>query len=122
MVAKDLIPTETVFVNVLWSPGIDPSLAGRYSKPICRTGPPDYIAWWSRILGIHSGLHKRLQLRAPEYTEYSKDDFFVFRTENSGTVVKQIILQSGLMILQQMKEKYQQIVQENLLFSAILCV
>ncbi len=44
--------TETVFVNLLWSPGIDPSLAGRYSNPICRTGPPDYIAWWSRFLGI----------------------------------------------------------------------
>ncbi len=45
---------ETVFVNLLWSPGIDPSLAGRYSNSICRTGPTNYIAWRSRFLGIHS--------------------------------------------------------------------
>jgi hypothetical protein len=46
------LSSETVFVNLLWSPGIDPSLAGRDRNPICRTGPPDYIAWRSLFLGI----------------------------------------------------------------------
>ncbi len=42
-------------------------------------------------------------LISTESIEYSKDDFRVFRTENSGPAVKQIILQSGLTILQQIK-------------------
>jgi hypothetical protein len=43
-----------VFVDLLRSPGIDSQLAGRYEKPICRTGPPGYIGWRSRTLGIDS--------------------------------------------------------------------
>jgi hypothetical protein len=45
---------EPVFVNLLRSPGIDsqPGMAGRYNNnPICRTGPPGYIAWRNRFLG-----------------------------------------------------------------------
>ncbi len=40
------------------------SLAGRYAKLICRTGPTGYIDWRNRFLGIDPGLHKCLQIRA----------------------------------------------------------
>ncbi len=43
--------SEPVFVDLLRSPGIDPSLVVRYDNPICRTGPPGYIARWNRFLG-----------------------------------------------------------------------
>ncbi len=56
--------TETVFVNLLRSPGIDTSLSGRYSNPVCRTGPPGYKAWRSWFLRIDSWAPKRLQIRA----------------------------------------------------------
>jgi hypothetical protein len=46
--------TEPVFVNLLRSPGIDSQFGGRYNNPIRRTGPPCYIGWRNRTLGIDS--------------------------------------------------------------------
>jgi hypothetical protein len=46
--------TEPVFVNLIRSPEIDSSLAGRYDNPIFRTGPPRYIRWRNRLLEIDS--------------------------------------------------------------------
>jgi hypothetical protein len=56
---------ETIFVNLLWSSGIDPSLAGRYSNPIFivparQTTYPGGVDSSESMLG----LHKRLQIRA----------------------------------------------------------
>ncbi len=57
------LPAETVFVNLLRSRGIDSQpREGRY--PIWRTGPPGYIAWRNRFLGIDSWALKRLHIRA----------------------------------------------------------
>jgi hypothetical protein len=53
-------------VNLLKSPGIDSSPAGRYDNPICRTGPPGYIL--HRLAESIPGLLKRLQIRALVYT------------------------------------------------------
>ncbi len=51
-----------VFVNLLGSPGIDPSMAGRYINPVCRTGPPGGVDSSESI----PELHERLQVRAQE--------------------------------------------------------
>jgi hypothetical protein len=45
---------EPEFVNLLRSPGINPSLAGQYDNPIGCTGPPGYIGRLNRFLGIDS--------------------------------------------------------------------
>ncbi len=41
-----------------------PNLADRYDNPIWLTGPPGYIGWRNRFLGIDPGLVKRLQIQA----------------------------------------------------------
>jgi hypothetical protein len=46
--------TEPVFVDLLWRPGIDSQPGGPVRNPICRTGPPGYIGWRNRFLGIDS--------------------------------------------------------------------
>ncbi len=43
-----------VFVDLLWRPGIDSQPGGPVRNPICRTGPPGYIGWRNRFLGIDS--------------------------------------------------------------------
>jgi hypothetical protein len=51
------IPTPTaelVFVDLLRRPGIDSQLGGPVRNPIYRTGPPGYIGWRNRFLGIDS--------------------------------------------------------------------
>ncbi len=42
---------EPVIVDLLRSPGIDSSMAGRYDNPVGRTVPPRYIGWRNRFLG-----------------------------------------------------------------------
>ncbi len=49
----DPIP-EPVFVDLLRRPGIDSQPGGPVRNPICRTGPPGYIGWQNRFLGIDS--------------------------------------------------------------------
>jgi hypothetical protein len=44
--------TEPVFVDLLRGPGIDSQPGGTVRNPICRTGPPGYIGWRNRFLGI----------------------------------------------------------------------
>ncbi len=46
--------TEPVFVDLLRRPGIDSQPGGAVRNPICRTGPPGYIGWRNRFLGIDS--------------------------------------------------------------------
>ncbi len=46
--------TEPVFVDLLRRPGIDSQPGGPVRNPICRTGPPGYIGWRNRFLGIDS--------------------------------------------------------------------
>jgi|688.fasta_scaffold467207_1 hypothetical protein len=48
------LTTELVFVDLLVAQESIPSMAGRYDNPICRTGPPCYIGWRNRFLGIDS--------------------------------------------------------------------
>ncbi len=57
---------EPVFVNLLRSPGIDSQPGGpvQYDNPICHTGPPCYMGWRNRILGLIPGHLKRLKIRA----------------------------------------------------------
>ncbi len=43
-----------VFVDLLRRPGIDSQPGGPVRNPICRTGPPGYIGWRNRFLGIDS--------------------------------------------------------------------
>ncbi len=43
---------EPVFVDLLRRPGIDSLPGGPVRNPICRTGPPGYIGWRNRFLGI----------------------------------------------------------------------
>jgi hypothetical protein len=43
---------EPVFVDLLRGPGIDSQPGGPVRNPICRTGPPGYIGWRNRFLGI----------------------------------------------------------------------
>ncbi len=50
--------------NGLRSPGIDSQPGPRYDNPIWPTGPPGYISWRNRFLGIDSWTSKRLQRRA----------------------------------------------------------
>ncbi len=57
--SKSLSPYLQTF---LWAQESIPNLAGRYDNPIRRTGPPGYIGWWNRFLGIDSWAP--LQLRA----------------------------------------------------------
>ncbi len=47
---------EPVSVNLLRSPGIvfQPGRPVPYDNPVCRTGPPGYIGWRNRFLGIDS--------------------------------------------------------------------
>jgi hypothetical protein len=45
---------EPVFVDLLMRPGIDSQPGGQVRNPICRTGPPGYIGWRNRFLGIDS--------------------------------------------------------------------
>jgi hypothetical protein len=45
---------EPVFVDLLRRPGIDSQPSGPVRDPICRTGPPGYIGWRNRFLGIDS--------------------------------------------------------------------
>ncbi len=48
-------PPEPVFVDLLRGPGIegiDSHPGGPVRNPICRTGPPGYIGWRNRFLGI----------------------------------------------------------------------
>jgi hypothetical protein len=45
---------EPVFVDLLRRPGIDSQPGGPVRNPICRTGPPGYIGWRNRFLGIDS--------------------------------------------------------------------
>jgi hypothetical protein len=56
---------------------------GCYDKPVCRTGPPGYIGWRNRILGIDSWLLERLQTQAlsPDLLE-AGERVFLFRREN----------------------------------------
>jgi hypothetical protein len=43
------------FMNLLRNSNSQiPSLASLYNNPILRTGPPGYIAWRYRLLGINS--------------------------------------------------------------------
>jgi hypothetical protein len=51
---EDKISPEPVFVDLLWRPGIDSQPGGPVQNPICRTGPPGYIGWRNRFLGIDS--------------------------------------------------------------------
>ncbi len=51
---KRINPTEPVFDTFLGAQESIPCLAGRYDNPTYRTGPPGYIGWWNRILGIDS--------------------------------------------------------------------
>jgi hypothetical protein len=46
--------TEPVFVDLWRRPGIDSQPGGPVRNPICRTGPPCYIGWRNRFLGIDS--------------------------------------------------------------------
>ncbi len=46
--------TEPVFVDLLRRPVIDSQPGGPVRNPICRTGPPGYIGWRNRFLGIDS--------------------------------------------------------------------
>jgi hypothetical protein len=43
---------EPVFVDLLRGPGIDSQPGGPVRNPFCRTGPPGYIGWRNRFLGI----------------------------------------------------------------------
>ncbi len=47
-------PPEPVFVNILRSPGVDSYMADLYDNPICRTDPPCYKGWRNRSIGIDS--------------------------------------------------------------------
>ncbi len=51
-VFQKLSRTEPVFVDLLRGPGIDSQPGGPVRNPICRTGPPGYIGWRNRFLGI----------------------------------------------------------------------
>jgi hypothetical protein len=51
---KKLHGPEPVFVDLLRRPGIDSQPGGPVRNPICRTGPPGYIGWRYRFLGIES--------------------------------------------------------------------
>jgi hypothetical protein len=44
--------SEPVFVDLVRRPGIDSQAGGPVQNPICRTGPPGYIGWRNRFLGI----------------------------------------------------------------------
>jgi hypothetical protein len=44
--------SEPVFVDLLRGPGIDSHPGGPVRNPICRRGPPGYIGWRNRFLGI----------------------------------------------------------------------
>ncbi len=46
--------SEPVFVDPSRSPEIDSQPGGSVCNPICRTGPPGYIGWRNRFLGIDS--------------------------------------------------------------------
>jgi hypothetical protein len=46
--------SEPVFVDLSRIPGNDSQPAGRYDNPIYRTGPPGYIGFQNRFLGIDS--------------------------------------------------------------------
>ncbi len=46
------LPSEPVFVSFYGAQESISSLAGRYDNLICRTGPPGYIGWCYRFLGI----------------------------------------------------------------------
>jgi hypothetical protein len=46
------LKAEPVFVDLLRRPGIDSQPGGPVRNPICRTGPPGYIGWRNRFLGI----------------------------------------------------------------------
>ncbi len=48
------VGAEPVFVDLLRGPGIDSQPGGPVRNPICRTGPPGYIGWRNRFLGIDS--------------------------------------------------------------------
>ncbi len=48
------VTTEPVFVDLLRRPGIDSQPVGPVRNLICRTGPPGYIGWRNRFLGIDS--------------------------------------------------------------------
>ncbi len=69
---KSSLQPEPEFVNLLRSPGIDSQPGGPLRQPclaLYRTGPPGYLGWRSRFLGIDSldlipRLLKRLQTRA----------------------------------------------------------
>jgi hypothetical protein len=52
IVIEPFISTEPVFVDLLRGPGIDSQPGGPVRNPICRTGPPGYIGWRNRFLGI----------------------------------------------------------------------
>jgi hypothetical protein len=51
-ICKLLRRPEPVFVDLLRGPGIDSQPGGPVRNPICRTGPPCYIGWRNRFLGI----------------------------------------------------------------------
>jgi hypothetical protein len=53
---------EPVFVDLLGAQESIPSMAGRYDKPIFRTGPPGYMAGVIDSSEPIPGLHKRLQI------------------------------------------------------------
>ncbi len=63
--AWSLVKPEPEFLNLLRSPGID-SLVCLYHNPFWRTGPPGYIGWQNRFIGI-SVLLNRLQIRTLHY-------------------------------------------------------
>jgi hypothetical protein len=49
-----MMQLESVFVDLLRRPGIDSQPGGPVRNPIYRTGPPGYIGWRNRFLGIDS--------------------------------------------------------------------
>jgi|LakMenEpi03Aug12_release.lakeMendotaPanAssembly.Ray.scaffolds.fasta_scaffold339805_1 hypothetical protein len=61
------LTAEPEFVNILRSPGINSQPAGRDDNTIWCTGPPGYIGWWNRFLGIDSS--------SPETFTNSGSDF-----------------------------------------------
>jgi hypothetical protein len=56
--------SEPVFVDLVRRPGIDSLPGGSVQNPICRTGPPGYMAGEIDSSVSIPGLHKRLQIRA----------------------------------------------------------
>jgi hypothetical protein len=51
---------ELEFLNNLWGLGSE-------KEKGYRTGPPGYIVWRNRFIGIDSGLHKRIKIRAQAF-------------------------------------------------------